>query len=561
MRKKSTESKKHIKLMTMIMLIGYIPLLTANIILTIFATNQLEKNLIDSTYLRLKSCAKSVEQYFTWDIREGILSRDEYSYEFIDSLKEDDIEQTFFEGDTRYISSIKDGSGKRIEDTKADSEIWNIVKAGNTYQNDGVNIAGEDYYVYYMPVYSESGEVIGMAFAGEKMTALAEASDALMKKMYVIDTVLLIVYGIILFLVARSIKKPMAQTAEAINAIAGGDLSKEVNIKASMKENIVLVEAAKTLKEKLTDIMTKVDSHVFTLDDSAVSLNDLAASSSAGAEQITTTMEELSTTATTLAENVQDVNSMAITMGDDITNIDADVKSLNRSAEEMREANSKAVSSMATVLESSNKSSEIVNKIAEQVQTTNDAILEINEAVELIMSITSQTKLLSLNASIEAARAGEAGKGFAVVADEIKILSEQSANGASTIQNIADNILNKSRESVALAQEIKKLIEAEQEDITDTQKDFDALSKSIEESIDVAGSISERTVQLDEIKQGIIANINDLSAISEENAASNQEVTASVTGIAESVKDIAEGIENIKSVSIELAELMKYFKK
>lgn len=561
MRKKSTKTKKHIKLMTMIMLIGYIPLLTANIILTIFATNQLEKNLIDSTYLRLKSCAKSVEQYFTWDIREGILCKDDISYEFIDSLKEDDIEQTFFEGDTRYISSIKDGSGKRIEDTKADSEIWNIVKAGNTYQNDGVNIAGEDYYVYYMPVYSESGEVIGMAFAGEKMTALAEASDALMKKMYVIDTVLLIVYGIILFLVARSIKKPMAQTAEAINAIAGGDLSKEVNIKASMKENVVLVEAAKTLKEKLTDIMTKVDSHVFTLDDSAVSLNDLAASSSAGAEQITTTMEELSTTATTLAENVQDVNNMAITMGDEITNIDTDVKSLNRSAEEMREANSKAVSSMATVLESSNKSSEIVNKIAEQVQTTNDAILEINEAVELIMSITSQTKLLSLNASIEAARAGEAGKGFAVVADEIKILSEQSANGASTIQNIADNILNKSRESVALAQEIKKLIEAEQEDITDTQKDFDALSKSIEESIDVAGSISERTMQLDEIKQGIIANINDLSAISEENAASNQEVTASVTGIAESVKDIAEGIENIKSVSIELAELMKYFKK
>lgn len=147
------------------------------------------------------------------------------------------------------------------------------------------------------------------------------------------------------------------------------------------------------------------------------------------------------------------------------------------------------------------------------------------------------------------------------MADEIKILSEQSANGASTIQNIADNILNKSKESVALAQEIKKLIEAEQEDIVDTQKDFDTLSKSIEESIDVAGSISERTVQLDEIKQGIIANINDLSAISEENAASNQEVTASVTGIAESVKDIAKGIENIKSVSIELAELMKYFKK
>ena len=85
-------------------------MLSANIILTIFATNQLEKNLVQNTYARLKACASSVEQHFTWDIREGILCKDEVSYEFIDSLKDDNIEQTFFEGDTRYLTSIKNGS-------------------------------------------------------------------------------------------------------------------------------------------------------------------------------------------------------------------------------------------------------------------------------------------------------------------------------------------------------------------------------------------------------------------------------------------------------------------
>lgn len=552
--------KKSLTMLQTIFMIGFIPLLTANIILTMYSTGQNEKKLEESTYARLKACASSVEQYFTWDIREGILCKDEVSYEFIDSLKDNDIEQTFFEGDTRYISSIIDASGNRVEGTKADPEIWETVKAGNDYKADNVDIAGEEYYVYYMPVESDEGEVIGMAFAGEKASVIKGTNQELMLKMNIIDTVLLLVYGIAIFVLARKIRKPLAQAAESINIIANGDLSQDIRIHTAIKENKILVESARTLQEKLGDIISSVDGHVEILDHSATSLNELAVTSSSGAEKINNAMEELATTATSLAENVQNVNARSIEMGEDITNIDTDVKTLNQSSVLMKDANDKAVSSMAIVLESSNKSAEIVNRIAQQIESTNDAISEITDAVALIMNITAQTKLLSLNASIEAARAGEQGKGFAVVADEIKTLSEQSADGAATIQNIADNILSKSKESVALSQEIKKLIEEEQRDIADTQRDFNSLSESIESNISVAGSIGERTVQLDAIKQDIISSIDDLSAISEENAASNQEVTANVTNITESIKDIAEGIGNIKSVSVELAGLMKYFK-
>lgn len=81
----------------------------------------MKSELIDSTYLRLKTCTTSVEQYFTWDIREDILERDEISYQFIDALKAADIEQTLFIGDERFISSIIDEKGKRNEGTKADA--------------------------------------------------------------------------------------------------------------------------------------------------------------------------------------------------------------------------------------------------------------------------------------------------------------------------------------------------------------------------------------------------------------------------------------------------------
>ena len=77
----------------------------------------------------------------------------------------------------------------------------------------------------------------------------------------------------------------------------------------------------------------------------------------------------------------------------------------------------------------------------------------------------------------------------------------------------------------------------------------------------VAATISEKTFQLDTIKQDIISNINDLSAISQENAASNEEVTANVGQITEAVLNIADGVKNMRDVSSKLAEMMMYFEK
>ena len=111
---KNTKGKR-LNILWVIILIGSIPLLTAILILTTFATRKMEQELEDSTYARLKACAISVEKYFEWDIREGILCRDDVSYEFIDSVKKDDIELTFFEGDERYITSVVDGNGDNID--------------------------------------------------------------------------------------------------------------------------------------------------------------------------------------------------------------------------------------------------------------------------------------------------------------------------------------------------------------------------------------------------------------------------------------------------------------
>ena len=560
MNKGNGTKGKRLDFLRVIMLIGSVPLLSAIIILTICAATKMENELETSTYARLRACAISVQKYFEWDIREDILEKDDVSYEFIDSLQKDEIELTFFEGDTRFITSIKDKSGNRVEGTKASEEVWNIVKTGKDYQSDGIDISGAKYYVYYTPVCTDDGKVIGMAFAGEKEAIVNDAKNNLMISFVKIALVLTVVYLIILIWLARIIRKPIAKTAADIENIANGNISNEISGSSQLAETDKLITASRILKEKLNDIVSGVNEHVLNLQQDTASLKERADFCNDGTKQISQAMEELSVTAVTLAENVQDVNAKSLEMGNAITDIDGDVQVLSDNSNHMDKANEDAAKSIETVLDSSNRSSAIVEKITNQIEETNQAISSINEAVDLIMDITGQTSLLSLNASIEAARAGQAGRGFAVVADEIKKLSEQSAQGADTIKQVADNIFEKSNESVALVNEVRELIGKEQEDISVTKESFEILSKTINDNLVAVSRISEKTKQLDTIKQAIIGNINDLSAISEENAASNQEVSANITNIAESIDEMNAATGHVNNISEELAQLMEYFK-
>lgn len=560
MNKGNGTKGKRLDFLRVIMLIGSVPLLSAIIILTIYAAMKMENELETSTYARLRACAISVQKYFEWDIREEILEKDDVSYEFIDSLQKNEIELTFFEGDTRFITSIKDKSGNRVEGTKASEEVWNIVKTGKDYQSDGIDISGVKYYVYYTPVCTDDGKVIGMAFAGEKEAIVNDAKNNLIISFVKIALVLTVVYLIILIWLARVIRKPLAKTAADIENIANGNISNEISGSSQIAETDKLITASRILKEKLNDIVSGVNEHVLNLQQDTASLKERADFCNDGTKQISQAMEELSVTAVTLAENVQDVNAKSLEMGNAITDIDGDVQVLSDNSNHMDKANEDAAKSIETVLDSSNRSSAIVEKITNQIEETNQAISSINEAVDLIMDITGQTSLLSLNASIEAARAGQAGRGFAVVADEIKKLSEQSAQGADTIKQVADNIFEKSNESVALVNEVRELIGKEQEDISVTKESFEILSKTINDNLVAVSRISEKTKQLDTIKQAIIGNINDLSAISEENAASNQEVSANITNIAESIDEMNAATGHVNNISEELAQLMEYFK-
>ncbi|MBP5762699.1 MAG: hypothetical protein J6W48_06960, partial [Lachnospiraceae bacterium] len=292
----------------------------------------------------------------------------------------------------------------------------------------------------------------------------------------------------------------------------------------------------------------------------ANNVNKLSEESSRDANQISSAMEDLAEGATDMANNVQEIGKQIGNLNELIAMLTESSDALAVSSDNIASANNDAREYIDKVSESSVQTVEAVHDIARQISSTNDAVQKIKEAVDMIASIASQTNLLALNASIEAARAGEAGRGFAVVATEIGSLSDQSSRSANEIRNIVDEIVKNSEASVELSANVAELIKQEQSFVGETQTKFEILGKEISASLENIKLVTKDAEELEEVQNVITDAVQSLSAISEENAASNQEVSANVTGIAMSINEIAQSSDETRDNSDKLVDVISYFK-
>ncbi len=260
-----------------------------------------------------------------------------------------------------------------------------------------------------------------------------------------------------------------------------------------------------------------------------------------------------------LAESVQEINVNVISMGDMIEDVVSNTNNLNDSSSKMTEANNEASDCIRSMTDSSKRSLSAISNITELIEQTNESIQKIDEMMNLITNIASQTNLLALNASIEAARAGEAGKGFGVVAEEIKNLAEQSNQSASKIKDVVNQISTQSDECVAESREVKGIIDEQRKLLEVTLEKFEILDNEIKSSVNEINSVSNVATELDKIKEIILSSVSDLSAISEETAATNQEVTASIENIAENVRKVSDDNDYMNNLSDGLKEAIAYF--
>ena len=481
-------------------------------------------------------------------------------YDYLDSLKEQNIEMAIILEGAPCTTSIKNENDYRIREISFKKDVLaerEQLKGG--YYEENVIIEGAAYYTYCMPI-EVNGEITGIAFAGQKQEYVTGAIGDIVTLFIGAAALLVVIFAVITFLFSKGLSKSLKNVGKNVNALASGDLSKQKESKSAVREMNVLLEETKLMQENLSETIGKVKkvSEELVVDVSKVT--QLSESSAGKAKAITTTMEELAGSGNAMAENVQDINTQMMEIGNFVNDISGNVDQLNNSTKVILKTNDEAKISMDTIMENSRKSVEAVNGIAEQIKQTNDSIGEIDQAVELILNISQQTNLLSLNASIEAARAGEAGRGFAVVAEEIRRLSEQSAEGAEMIKNIAGTIVEKSGKSVQLAKGVHELIALEQKNMTQTQQKYEALSQEINQSVAEIESIAEKTDYLTNYKEKVIENVQSLGAISQQNAASSEQVSANIGDIIGEFQMVNNHCEKMNEMAKNLEEAVTYFR-
>lgn len=165
-----------------------------------------------------------------------------------------------------------------------------------------------------------------------------------------------------------------------------------------------------------------------------------------------------------------------------------------------------------------------------------NVIGEMTKVIEGINAISSQTNLLSLNASIEAARAGEAGKGFAVVADEIRSLADETKELTTTMSEFVEGVRAASTKSV---ESVGQAIEA---------------LKTVNEKITGVWQLNEEN---EKHVAAITDSISNLAAVSEEISSSMNEIEARSSEIEDSCKILSDDADGLNEIGKNSAEALK----
>ena len=493
----------------------------------------------------------------------------------IDWLKRiNDLEVTFFEGDTRVMTSII-ANGQRAVGTRLESQeiLDAVLKQGKSATQENM-ILGEPYRSIYWPAINAEGETIGMWFAGVPVATLDDLRNTgISVTCLVSGGVLLVLLALSVLLgirLARPVKKitaytlavadgntqvqldvqgkdDMGQLADALRSMVSSLQQSTAEAEAKTREaeargeeaRKALAEAEEARKqaenarhEGMLAAAARIESVVESVTEAVSSLNTEIENASQGASQASARLGETATA-------MEEMNSTVLEVARSAGNA-ADVSTEARSkADEGATVVAKSVQSIQSVQDQSGQLRQDMNTLADQAQA-------ISQIMSVISDIADQTNLLALNAAIEAARAGDAGRGFAVVADEVRKLAEKTMNSTTDVATAIHAIQNSADKSM-------KQVDIAVENIGQATEFADQSGAALKEIFQLIETSSDQV-------RAIAAASEQQSAASEEINRSISEVNQRADELARAMRTAAAAVESLNAQTQTLSHIVEDLK-
>lgn len=566
------EKKKGLNLMTKILITALIPLILIVVIAgvsihsvgSVVARKLVKHEMQTASYaleMTLDSLGSGDYHSDGTNLYKGNYNLNSNNQTIDDFKKKTNVDVTVCWKKTRMVTSVIDKDGKRVTGTAISDSVYDKVMQDGKYFSDNTDIEGTEYYGYYEALKNADGSSQAIIFTGMPSSDV----KAIYKKRLVNTTVFMIIIALmacaLLAMVITFIVKAITKVIGHLDEVADGKLDFKISEKLLQRSDEIgnIARSVHTLIGGLASIVVNIHHSTGELAEFKDDFQKKFETINNSISNVNVAVDEIANGATSQADETQKVNSQINDMGDAITKTSQNVDSLTQSTEQMKEHNEQLDTTIQELMAISDRNKESLAAVYNQTNETNQSVMHIGNAVDMITDIAGQTNLLSLNASIEAARAGEYGKGFAVVADQIRQLADQSANTAKEIGEIVAELIENSNTSVETMGVVRQEMTGQYEKLNTTKDIFEQLNEEVNNVVTAIESISTEVESLDKLKGEVLGSAESLAAIAQENAASTEETSASMVELGEIVNDCNTKTQQLVDIADSMEENVHKF--
>ncbi len=514
-----------------------------------FVSNHTYKNMYNIKVEETSVMTESVQSFMYKKYQEGV--ENDFTIEYTKGYLLDAISGMKYDGNNYfYILDLKTKkliehpskelmkkdpmSVENKQGVKIFEELFKLVEQNKSgyYTYDWVKNGGSEEIekIVYFRVIPELDFILVTGVYADSIEKIYKEEIKFLGTIFIAVILLL---GMILFIIGKSITKPLNETISALEDISNGD--GDLTKRFDMIGNDEISRLKKAFNDFSENMAKKIEVFVpvnSQLSDSSNQLNEkskiiLEYSSNQNMEitAVAAAMTEILATSEEISKNV-------IEVADSVVSIDKELNNANDQAEKSYNATEDLDLAL-------NKSVEEVTNLVKNTEN-------VTEVINVINGIAEQTNLLALNAAIEAARAGDAGRGFAVVADEVRKLASQTQDSVKSIESVINGMRDR--------------VENVSQNIEDTKKYSKDSKDSVAETLNAVNQIKNKNTLVNDMTQQI-------AVATEEQISTNKEMNVNIERISESAAEvenetnsISNEIQDLNKVNKEVSKFIKSFK-